>query len=562
MSATTTTPASPAIPFIFRYRDLVAPTLAEHRKLIRAKQKCWWGWWKRPSEPARKEVWDQLETLLKDGPVRIGLYDSGSNQVYGASLKAIIAPTVDASGHCLPVSVPSGEDILIPEYYRSSPFSRAWLLLTAIDEEPLPFFMYYSFSDAPPLPNYPELLRKMFVGKVILDSDELRGMDATIWSVRLRLKEDKEDRIIVPPAGAIEPLSGRTIALTSETILHITDLHYAVDSNRSEHVWKLEGGSGNKATLAEAIYTALKGKKIGAVLITGDLTYRGSDEEYTEALKSISRLLGNLDLWHEHVVVIPGNHDIVWTSSNKYNPKSPVETAPEEATENYKKFYESLLRHKPNNHLSIGRRFILPNGITLEIGGLNSSSLEQGKKFLAGMGRIQEQAFMEVANSFGWTPDSNSMVLRLLALHHHLTPTENLEEYEEYYKGFGMAVDAPRIQRLAARNGVQLVLHGHKHRVFVWNSGVYELPEHTNPEWSLGQLAILGGGSAGSKATEGNKNYFNLLNIKANGVEVEMYRSENTGAFTSMAHWHSSFSLGAPPAVLRMSDWKKAPLGR
>jgi len=35
---------------------------------------------------------------------------------------------------------------------------------------------------------------------------------------------------------------------------------------------------------------------------------------------------------------------------------------------------------------------------------------------------------------------------------------------ERLFKGFGIALDAPRILRLAARIGVHLSLHGHKHR--------------------------------------------------------------------------------------------------
>jgi len=69
------------------------------------------------------------------------------------------------------------------------------------------------------------------------------------------------------------------------------------------------------------------------------------------------------------------------------------------------------------------------------------------------------------------------MALRVLALHHHLTLTEDLEPAKGYGAGFGIAVDAPRIMRLAARYGVQLALHGHKHRVFMWRSKVYKLPE-------------------------------------------------------------------------------------
>src|SRR5215471_18560971 len=109
----------------------------------------------------------------------------------------------------------------------------------------------------------------------------------------------------------------------------------------------------------------------------------------------------------------------------------------------------------------MGRRFALPSGLIIEVCGINSSSLETGKNFLAGMGRIDEGAFAEVAQRLGWTT-AETLALRLLIIHHHLALTEDLEPAEGYGKGYGLAVDAVRIQRMAAQYGVHLALHGHK----------------------------------------------------------------------------------------------------
>ena len=186
---------------------------------------------------------------------------------------------------------------------------------------------------------------------------------------------------------------------------------------------------------------------------------------------------------------------------------------------------------------------MLPPGIVLDICALNSSSLEQGKNFLAGMGRVQESSFLDVVNELGWH-ESPGLALRLLALHHHLVPTEDLEVPGEYAKGFGMAIDAPRIQRLAARYGVQLALHGHKHRLFVWHSSIYELPEEAQPRWYQGGLSIVGGGSAGSPETDGGKNYFNLIDVKSDGVTLQAYRSKKLTTFEPLNNsWTARLSL-------------------
>ena len=85
----------PEINFLFRFRDLIAPTLSEHKKIIDDKGECWWGWWKRPSEGARLEIWDALEKIAsKKEPVPVGLFDSGSGKVFKAYVTAVKHPVI------------------------------------------------------------------------------------------------------------------------------------------------------------------------------------------------------------------------------------------------------------------------------------------------------------------------------------------------------------------------------------------------------------------------------------------------------------------------------------
>jgi hypothetical protein len=71
------------IRLLFRFRDLVAPTIEEHQRVIRERGWCWWGWWKRPSEDSRSDIWDDLAQQTSAGQtVEVGLFDSGSGSVY------------------------------------------------------------------------------------------------------------------------------------------------------------------------------------------------------------------------------------------------------------------------------------------------------------------------------------------------------------------------------------------------------------------------------------------------------------------------------------------------
>jgi hypothetical protein len=135
----------PSIRFLFRFRDLVGSTLIEHRKVIREQGRCWWGWWKRPTEDDRAEVWDALaRDASVDNPQPVGLFDSGSGKVFLAWVQGVTGPRAgrEAGGH---PRVPMEENSLVPQYYRDSPFSFAWMKLGAIDNNPIDFFGHYSF---------------------------------------------------------------------------------------------------------------------------------------------------------------------------------------------------------------------------------------------------------------------------------------------------------------------------------------------------------------------------------------------------------------------------------
>ena len=58
----------------------------------------------------------------------------------------------------------------------------------------------------------------------------------------------------------------------------------------------------------------------------------------------------------------------------------------------------------------------------------------------------------------------------------------------------------------------------------------YDLPEHASTNYKLGEISLIGGGSAGSKETEGASNYFNLLEFSPAGLDVLMYRARAKGS--------------------------------
>src|SRR5262249_30769572 len=146
--------------------------------------------------------------------------------------------------------------------------------------------------------------------------------------------------------------------------------------------------------------------------------------------------------------------------------------------------------------------------------------------YLSGMGRIGPTAFESVRSEMGWMKDESTLALRALVLHHHVVPTEDVEQPSEYYSGFGLAIDAQKTLREAAKSGFRLVLHGHRHRAFYWRSSVYELPESPLASSRCGDVSIIGGGSAGSTEVVDNSNYFNLIDVQPMELRSTMYRSQ------------------------------------
>ena len=311
--------------------------------------------------------------------------------------------------------------------------------------------------------------------------------------------------------------------------------------------------------MVDAINEALIRSKrsIGAVLVTGDLTYIASPEEFTAARTALFKLTnGLLGLNLEHLIVVPGNHDIAWTRNDEYDYGAAVSVAPREATANYRQFFKELYGFDASDHLSMARRLIFPGGNLVDVAAVNSSSLEQGKSFLAGMGRVQEAGYREAATALSWH-NRAALGLRILALHHHLALTEDLESPDEYRTGFGIAIDAPRVQRMTAGYGVHLAVHGHKHRAFVWRTGAYELPEFSKERWELGSFNIVGGGSCGSISTDGQRNFFNLIRVTGSRVDLEMYGCHHGGSFERFMTWRAELDAVSSGGILEIKPWKR-----
>ena len=113
-----------------------------------------------------------------------GLFHSGTGEVHFAEIDNVKEPVADEYGNLMAITPPKKEIVGVPDYYKDSLYSRGWLRIISISTTPQKFFSNYSFSDAPEISAYQSYQLQRFKDKKILDADELRAMDTTIWSVR------------------------------------------------------------------------------------------------------------------------------------------------------------------------------------------------------------------------------------------------------------------------------------------------------------------------------------------------------------------------------------------
>ena len=69
-------------------------------------------------------------------------------------------------------------------------------------------------------------------------------------------------------------------------------------------------------------------------------------------------------------------------------------------------------------------------------------------------------------------------------------------------------------------------------------------------------IAIVGGGSAGSRESESHRNYFNLIEVSSKELTLEMYRAEPGGSFGLMQAWRAPLSVNQEAGRLVLGDWE------
>ncbi|MEI7213464.1 metallophosphoesterase, partial [Pectobacterium versatile] len=321
--------------------------------------------------------------------------------------------------------------------------------------------------------------------------------------------------------------------LKANNILVLSDLHFGENfSFCYEHdLYKI---GQTKTSLSTTIMRDLEKldltDKISLLLITGDFTTKGNWKQDNKSLiiSELHSLCNKLGISHEKIIALPGNHDMVRFDSSKN------ETVKEQSISNqmdkrfetdFRLFVEELTGRHWHENLSYNAYFkFLELDINLDLTILNSCGIVTSE--WSEYGYVGQEG-IDAINSLPKNIDEKTY--RILALHHHLLPVNNVELLNE--KGISLTIDSLKVIKNAISKGITLALHGHQH---IFNMAKYTLYERSGNSGEK-PLTIISNGSTSvdqSRRMDGERNSYTLLNFGANGLRVivrEFIHSDHNG---------------------------------
>jgi hypothetical protein len=331
-----------------------------------------------------------------------------------------------------------------------------------------------------------------------------------------------------PPDAHV--LARATVTTPTVRVLHLSDLHFATS---------------DQATIA---YSQLADDlrqqgvdRLDAVVVSGDLVNRATPAEYTVAGSFLEHLRSGFGVTAQAVVLVPGNHDVNWVSSEAaymvakraqlLEPPAPgtffehtreiIEYRDEEKYRlrfrPFADFYEKVRGEPyPLEYEHQGTVTHLPN-VGLLVLGLNSG-WEIDHHF-------RDRASIHtgaLSNALLRLPAPTPGELRIATFHHPLHSDEE-----------SRIRDGSFLQRLAVA-GFRLVLHGHVHKA---DTTLYRYDRSGGDR----QLEIVSAGTFGAPVREWVPGYplqYNLLSIGSEQIVVDTRcRTEVNGAWKPDARW-------------------------
>lgn len=448
---------------LMRFRNLrTEDAMGVHLDVIKEKGYVWLGWWAKPEESLPIDKMDQIEAIIKsEGSIMLFMAESHDQRIIPCKVVEVKYSSKSEE------KIDSPEPECTPAYYASDQM-YLWLKIAEIQDgsKAKNFLSKYAFADYESFMTEDSSEYLIYDGKWIDSTLLIFFQRRTLMLLRDKRKGDKKGTEWIRPKKDF--LSNYSLT-NSNSILVISDLHFSDNPTAFAFADCTPTKSRVKRTLSVAIDRITSHQEFAALICAGDFSHQTSPVGFEKADESLFSITNNHKIDKENVVIVPGNHDMAFTDPGPTpDPTTVITHTLDEAKVQYEQFYKKIIDSEPNEFCAMGRKLLLKNRLPIEIVGLNSCCLQQEKGHFVGMGFVGDDQLDLVEEEMGWKekdsserPDTNAF--RILVLHHHLYPVEWALEPERDY-AYSTCLDAVRIMRFAARNHVNLIIHGHKHQ--------------------------------------------------------------------------------------------------
>lgn len=249
-------------------------------------------------------------------------------------------------------------------------------------------------------------------------------------------------------------------------IAHLSDLHISTDRSGIRHrfrSWVRQSHAKNLQNF-QAVMRDLESHEIDHLIVTGDLTGGARDEELT-AFKAVLGPYAD----PKRLTIIPGNHDISFRHSNRRIRRVPY---PRKLSQ-LGFHFPDLVPPKYPGELGLRKKHPYPfvrvlGGGSIALIGLDTTNRLTPKagplNSLGSVSNLQLGELRAILKS-PWIHDR----LKIVAMHHHpmIVPVSTM------FDNFKHLFQSRQLLDLLYENQVDLILHGHKHHPFCWQSHTF-----------------------------------------------------------------------------------------
>ena len=304
----------------------------------------------------------------------------------------------------------------------------------------------------------------------------------------------------------------RAIARRAPTILHLSDIHFG-----SEHAFQEKLQVEDLMSLVLREITAKE--KIDLVVVSGDLTSRGTEQEFEHAADFLSSIARTLQLGPERFVIVPGNHDIYRSEEPNRRFSKFVEFLdgfyrrlpdPGVAFTRFPALYDeerqwlhwNAKKHQDESLYSVA---IFDDLQTIVIG-LNSV-ISIGDDRL-NFSRIEPKQLIKIAEELNDLSPPQSHYFRIAVFHHNPVAVPSFSSEGEPDR---IVRNPALVLRELIKNRVRLALHGHTH----YSIGFKYLPYLLDGDRTLSSpLVVVGAGTLSGRDLQAAQSYYHMTVIR------------------------------------------------